>query len=104
MAEIHLARDHGLGLPRAREVALVWVAQARHEFGLRCTYQETEQEDLADFSRPGVSGTLRVSSAQFELTVKLGFLLSAFKDRIEADLQKNLDQLLAVKPDQQDLL
>jgi hypothetical protein len=88
MAEIHLARDHGLGLPRAREVALVWVAQ----------------EDLADFSRPGVSGTLRVSSTQFELTAKLGFLLSAFKDRIEADLQKNLDQLLAVKPDQQDLL
>jgi putative polyhydroxyalkanoate system protein len=103
LAEIYLARDHGLGLPRAREVALVWVAQARHEFGLRCTYQETEQEDLANFIRPGVSGTLRVSHTQFELTAKLGFLLSAFKDRIEADLQKNLDQLLAVTPDRQNL-
>ena len=56
MAEIHLARDHGLGLPRAREVALVWVAQARHEFGLRCTYQETEQEDLANFKRKVEAG------------------------------------------------
>jgi hypothetical protein len=50
-----------------------------------------------------VSGTLRVSHTQFELTAKLGFLLSAFKDRIEADLQKNLDKLLAVTPDRQNL-
>lgn len=103
MAEIHLVRAHELGRLRARQIALAWVAQARHEFGLNCTYQEAEQEDLADFRRPGVSGTLRVSPTQFELTVNLGFLLSAFKDRIEADLQKNLDQLLAVTPDRQGL-
>ena len=31
----------------------------------------------------------------FELDAQLGFLLGAFKDRIEAEIVKNLDALLA---------
>jgi hypothetical protein len=40
-------------------------------------------------------GTLRVSAQHFELNAQLGFLLSAFKERIEGEIVKNLDQLLA---------
>jgi hypothetical protein len=29
------------------------------------------------------------------MEAQLGFLLSAFKDRIEAEIQKNLDELIA---------
>ena len=32
---------------------------------------------------------------RFELDAKLGFLLGAFKDRIESEIVKNLDELLA---------
>jgi putative polyhydroxyalkanoate system protein len=49
------------------------------------------------FARSGVNGTLRVSADHFELDAKLGFLLGAFKERIEGEIVKNLDELLAVK-------
>jgi hypothetical protein len=42
-----------------------------------------------------VSGELRVAADRFELDAKLGFLLGAFKDRIEQEVSKNLDELLA---------
>ena len=47
------------------------------------------------FSRSGLSGTLEVSGTTFRMQAQLGFLLSAFKDRIEAEIQKNLDELIA---------
>ena len=34
---------------------------------------------------------------RFELDARLGFLLGAFRDRIETEIVKNLDQLLAHK-------
>jgi len=49
-----------------------------------------------------VSGSLTVRKNCFELRAQLGFLLGAFKGRIEAEIVKNLDALLAapasVKP------
>ena len=47
------------------------------------------------FSRSGLSGTLEVSGQHFRMQAQLGFLLSAFKERIEAEIQKNLDALIA---------
>ena len=41
--------------------------------------------------------TLRVTADHFELDALLGFLLGAFKDRIESEIVKNLDELLAAK-------
>jgi hypothetical protein len=38
-----------------------------------------------------------VSADHFELDAKLGFLLGAFKEHIEGEIVKNLDQLLAAK-------
>jgi hypothetical protein len=36
-----------------------------------------------------------VCGQRFELDAKLGFLLGAFKERIEGEIVKNLDDLLA---------
>ena len=44
------------------------------------------------FSRSGVSGCLRVTKDEVVLDAKLGFLLSAFKPRIEEQVQKNFDR------------
>jgi len=38
-----------------------------------------------------------VSAEKFELDARLGILLGAFKDRIEGEIVKNLDELLAAK-------
>jgi putative polyhydroxyalkanoate system protein len=95
VADLHILREHQLGLPKARILALRWAEQAETEFGLQCTYAEGQQEDEVGFSRSGVAGTLVVSHDRFELNAKLGFLLGTFKDRIEREIVSNLDALLA---------
>jgi putative polyhydroxyalkanoate system protein len=87
-----------LGHVAARKVAYAWAEQVEAEFGMDCTYEEGKTDDTVNFSRSGVHGTLQVHKDRFELNAKLGFLLGAFKDRIEAEIVKNLDTLLASKP------
>ena len=72
MADLHIRREHHLG-------------------------QEGTVRDEVCFTRSGVNGTLHVTKDRFELDAKLGFLLGAFKDRIEGEIVKNLDELLAPK-------
>ena len=98
MANLHIRREHALGLKAARKIAWQWAEQVEQQFDMTCTYDEGEVEDAVAFTRSGVNGTLRVTADHFDLDAKLGFLLGAFKDRIEAEIVKNLDQLLAAKP------
>jgi len=95
MAELHIVREHTLGLPKARKVAFKWAEQAETEFGMTCVYEEGDAADEVLFSRAGVKGTLLVSAAHFDLRAQLGFLVGAFKQTIEAEIVKNLDALLA---------
>lgn len=98
MADLHIFRDHHLGLAAARKVAFQWAEHAEQEFGMDCTYEEGKTRDEVCFSRAGVTGTLWVTRDRFELSAKLGFLLGAFKATIESEIVKNLDELLAAKP------
>ncbi|MFZ4703161.1 MAG: polyhydroxyalkanoic acid system family protein, partial [Candidatus Methylumidiphilus sp.] len=84
MANLHIRRDHALGLKAARKIAFTWAEQVESDFGMECTYEEGTTEDLVRFTRSGVQGTLLVTADHFNLDAKLGFLLGAFKDRIEA--------------------
>lgn len=89
MAEIHIHRAHTLGRDAALQLARDWRAQAEQDWGLRCTVQADDQH--IDFERSGLKGSLRVSDEAFELRIALGFLLSAYRGRIEAELQRRLD-------------
>lgn len=95
MADIRIERAHTLGMPAARNIALTWTEQAEEKFDMACTYDQGESCDQVGFVRSGVSGTLTVTADSFALNARLGFLLSAFKERIEAEIAKNLDQLMA---------
>lgn len=97
MADIHILREHTLGLAKARKIAFKWAEEVEVEFGMDCVYAEGDDVDEVAFSRSGVSGTLEVSASQFELRAQLGFLVGAFKHTIEAEIVKNLDRLLALK-------
>ncbi|CDS53551.1 hypothetical protein [Polaromonas sp. CG9_12] len=97
MADIHIDRAHTLGLQEARQIAVQWFEQAEAEFGMECTYEEGTSSDLVSFSRTGVHGTLSVTKDGFELAAKLGFLLGAFKEKIETEIVRNLDALIATK-------
>ncbi|MGI9133759.1 MAG: polyhydroxyalkanoic acid system family protein [Rhodoferax sp.] len=98
MANLHIRREHSLGLKAARKVAYSWAEQVESEFAMECTYEEGKTADLVHFERSGVQGRLHVAADHFELEAKLGFLVGAFKGHIEAEIVKTLDQLLAPPP------
>ena len=95
MPDIRIHRDHSLGLEKARQIAWQWAEEAEQKFDMECTVIEGETSDTVEFTRSGCSGRLIVAADHFDLDAKLGFLLGAFSKTIEAEIQKNLDTLLA---------
>ncbi|MDQ0014808.1 putative polyhydroxyalkanoate system protein [Variovorax boronicumulans] len=94
MPDIHIERNHTLGIAGAREVARQWVQQVEEDYGLECTYTEGKTCDVAQFSRPGIDGTVEVTASTFKLEATLGFLFSSFSEQIEQKISRNLDELL----------
>lgn len=95
MPDINIHRDHSLGLPKARKIALKWAEDVEEKFDMKCSITEGEFSDTVHFTRSGVNGTLVVAADHFDLNAKLGFLLGAFSKTIESEIKKNLDGLLA---------
>jgi putative polyhydroxyalkanoate system protein len=95
MADIHIHRAHRLGLAKARKVAWKWAEMAERKLDMECTVIEGDDSDIVEFTRAGVDGRLVVAADSFELTARLGFLLGVFRQRIEAEIEANLDELLA---------
>lgn len=94
MADIHIVRAHGLGLPQARKLAFRWAEVAEKKMEMECTYEEGKVSDVVSFKRPGASGELKVTKDRFELVARLGLLLGMFKGKIESEIVRNLDELL----------
>lgn len=96
MSDLHIERQHSLGLAKARKIAFNWAEQVETDLGMQCTYEEGTSADRVCFSRSGVKGELQVTKDRFELDAKLGFLIGAFKERIEAEIGDMLDKMLPV--------
>src|SRR5262245_20223757 len=97
MPDIRIHRAHRLGLARAREVAWQWAEDVEKKFDMECTVIEGQTTDTVEFTRPGVRGRLIVAGKHFDLQAALGFLLGAFSRTIEAEIERNLDDLLATE-------
>lgn len=95
MADIHIVREHALGLEQARQLAVRWAEEAEKKLEMDCTYEQGKTSDVVSFKRPGASGALQVTAGRFELRARLGLLLGVFKGRIEGAIVENLDRLLA---------
>ena len=94
MADIHIHREHALGLAKARKIAWAWAEEVESKFDMECSVIEGETSDTVEFTRSGVNGRLIVAADHFDLEAQLGFLLGAFSKTIEGEIQKNLDELL----------
>jgi putative polyhydroxyalkanoate system protein len=95
MSEIHIAREHTLGLAEARRLAIKWVHSAEEHLSMHCVYEEGSTVDRVRFKRAGVHGLVTVTEDKFVLDAKLGLLLAVFRHRIENEIARNLDLLLA---------
>ena len=95
MPDIHIHRDHSLGLAKARKIAWQWAEEVEAKLQMECTVIEGKTSDTVEFTRSGVSGQLIVAADHFDLQAKLGFLLGAFSKTIEAEITKNLDAMLS---------
>ena len=95
MADIRIHRSHQLGLAKARKTAWKWAEHVEEKFGMACTVIEGEDRDVVEFTRAGVDGRLVVTGDAFQLDARLGFLLGAFRARIESEIEGYLDSLLA---------
>jgi putative polyhydroxyalkanoate system protein len=95
--DIHITREHTMGFASARKLAFQWAEAAEQKLDMECTYEEGKTADTVTFTRPGVNGELQVTKDAFVLDARLGLLLGVFKDRIETEIVKNLDLLLAQK-------
>ena len=95
MADLHLHREHTLGLARARKVAMKWAEDVESKLDMECTMIEGDDEDVLEFTRSGVDGRMTVAATFFDLEAKLGFLLKPFLASIEAEVRKQLEEALA---------
>ena len=102
MPDIHITREHSLGLAQARELAFRWAETAEAKLDMECTYEEGKTSDLVSFKRPGASGELKVTKDSFVLDARLGLLLGIFKEKIESAIVENLDALLQEKWSRED--
>jgi putative polyhydroxyalkanoate system protein len=95
VAEIRIVREHTLGLAQARRLAFRWGQVAQQKLEMEITYDEGDTHDVLKFKRPGAHGELEVSGDRFGLHARLGLLLGVFRSKIESEIVKNLDELLA---------
>lgn len=94
MPSFHIHRTHSHGFKKIRKIAFAWAELAEKEFGLSCVYLEGEIEDEVHFTRTGVKGRLLARGDTVEIMVELGIFLQPFQSKVEAEILKNLDQLL----------
>lgn len=94
MADIHIHRDHQLGLAEAREIAKRWAAQAEKKFELTCKLTESETSDTLEFSRSGLKGRLIVTATSLDVSAELGLMMAPFSKMVEMQIENQIDKLL----------
>jgi len=91
MSNIKLKRKHSLSLEEARAAAERVAEELDKEYGLTSRWEG----DALRFTRSGVDGLLKVTKKEVVLDAKLGFLLSAFKSKIESHINDDFDKYFA---------
>lgn len=91
MADIRIARAHGLPVSRAKAAAQAAAEHLSRQYALSSQWEG----DTLHFHRTGVRGWIEVSPSQIALEIHLGFLLKGLKAAIEQSVGRRLDELLA---------
>lgn len=92
MADIRIARAHGLPVSRAKAAAQA----AAEDLGRQYSLTSQWKGDTLHFQRAGIRGWIEVSPSQIALEIHLGLLLKWLKPAIEQSVGRRLDELLAM--------
>ncbi len=88
MPKIAIHRAHQLSLTEARAVVDQVALRMREKFGMQGQWQG----DTLSFSRPGVSGTIAVTSGAIRVNADLGMMLAPLKGMVEQEIRRKLDE------------
>ncbi|OOG47151.1 polyhydroxyalkanoic acid system family protein [Rhodanobacter sp. C01] len=91
MPSIDIHRPHQLSIAEARAVVDKVAERMREKLGIEGQWHG----DTLRFSRPGVSGTIAVSSDTIQVRAELGLMLSPLKGMVEQEIRRKLDEHFA---------
>jgi len=89
MARISLHRTHRMTPAKARSVAGEVAERLKAEYDLVSAWQG----NTLQFSRPGVTGTLKLARRAIDVDIELGLALGLFRATIEAHVREHLEEL-----------
>jgi len=90
MSQIDIHHAHGKSPAQARTAIEEAAAKLDERFGLRSQWQG----DALQFSGSGVDGRIELLPGAVRVTATLGFLLSAMKGMVEAEIRRVLSDKL----------
>lgn len=90
MSDIDIHYPNRLGLDQARSAVEQIAQKLSAQFGVDCAWMG----DVMTFERSGVKGDIALDADNVHVTAKLGFLLSAMKGPIEAEIRRVLAEKL----------
>ena len=88
MSGIDIRHPHSLPMDKARKA----VEQVAKKLADRFDVDYAWKGDVLNFARSGVDGKIALMPKQLHVTASLGFLLSALKGPIEAEIRRVLDE------------
>jgi len=91
MAEIHVKRTHQLAHEQAKQSVQSVADKLKGDLGASYSWEG----DSLRFECPGANGTIDVHPQEVDVSVKLSWMLSAAKGKIERSIESYLDQYLA---------
>ena len=88
MSNIDIRHAHSLPPEQARQAVQDVAEKLADRFGMITGWSG----DTLNFSRSGVDGHINLAPSELHVTAKLGFLLSAMKGPIEAEIRRVLGE------------
>ena len=88
MSKIDILHAHSLPMPQARK-AIEEVAQKLQD---RFQVDYGWEGDILNFTRSGIDGHIELQAQALHVHAKLGFLAAMFKDPIESEIKRVLQE------------
>jgi len=91
LSDIHIRRQHNLGLAKCKSLGLDLVTQLQSKLG----GQYSEEENCFFYSNKGAKGQLTAADDYVEISIKLSLLTKGLKSKIQKELEQFCDEHLA---------